>query len=189
MTSHHVECLAGAFQVPGYSPTPWTCPWRPPNVPGLVQGEGRGNSPSHSPGSNLARFEIDFPRIQARPWGGALPGTLPPPSSWQKRKAKLGTEGEAKKLTSPHGPLTISPTISLACLSHRWGASFFFSGGHVQFINVIVARLRAYQHLTRRGPARPFTELVRPFAHPPFSRPKPTTTGATALALPGAGGP
>ena len=109
--------------------------------------------PSRSPGSNLARLELDFP--QSRPVHGRelFRVRCLLPSTWLKKrkiwgdKKRTGDKGRGKGTQSTPHPLAILPTISLACMSSFLRSSFFFTGAYDQFINATcdtLPRLRAY---------------------------------------------
>ena len=151
-----------------------TCPlpWRHLNSP--------PPPPSRSPGSNLARLELDFP--QSRPVHGTdlfrvrclLPSTwLKKKKNWGDKK-RTGDKGRGKGTQSTPRPLAILPTISLACISSFLRSSFFFTGAYDQFINATwrhppttscllldtIPRLRAHYYCCGQPPARSFTQLM-----------------------------
>jgi hypothetical protein len=104
--------------------------------------------PSRSPGSNLARLELDFP--QSRPVHGRelfrvrclLPSTwLKKRKNWGDKK-RTGDKGRGKGTQSTPHPLAILPTISLACMSSFLRSSFFFTGAYATCDTL--PRLHAY---------------------------------------------
>jgi hypothetical protein len=106
------------------------------------------HSPSRSPGSNLARLELDFP--QSRPVHGRelfrvrclLPSTwLKKRKNWGDKK-RTGDKGRGKGTQSTPHPLAILPTISLACMSSFLRSSFFFTGAYATCDTL--PRLHAY---------------------------------------------